>query len=470
MTQIIEKSATKLIEEMKSGILNSEEVVQAFLTQIEKVNPLLNAVVQQKPDEALLQAKQADEKIFSGQPLGKLHGLPITIKDFCDVEGYVCTYGTEGYKDRTAATSAFCVKKLLDEGAIIIGMTNSPELAGAYETSNIIYGTTNNPYDLECSPGGSSGGEAAILAANGSPLGLGSDGGGSIRLPAHFCGIAGIKPTQGLLSLDGISVPFSGIGLIDPHGTFGPMTRYVEDLKLSLPILAGYNFKDPTSLPMQINSFNNLNIKNLRVAVFTDNGIIKPNTDVCSVIENVAEFFSDQGCSLARVFPPNIERTFELFWKVYFRKGDHALTLYDTFKKLNTKNISSLQKEFIQDSQETIFSITDLYEHISEIAKFRFEMHKFMDDYDIILCPPCATPAKQHNTSFSNIKDYTYTMTYNLLGWPAGVVRCGQTKERLPIGVQIVAKPWCDNLVIDVLHRLEREFGGFYSPFLEKFY
>jgi amidase len=138
--------------------------------------------------------------------------------------------------------------------------------------------------------------------------------------------------------------------------------------------------------------------------------------------------------------------------------------VYDTFNKLKTKNVSSLQKEFIKDTQKTTFDLIDLYEYISQIAKFRFEMHDFMDNYDIILCPPCATPAKLHNTSFSNIEDYTYAMTYNLLGWPAGVVRCGQTKEGLPIGVQIVAKPFYDHVVMDILHKLEQEFGGFCPP------
>ena len=265
-----------------------------------------------------------------------------------------------------------------------------------------------------------------------------------------------------------LPISFSGIGLINPHGTFGPMARYVEDLKLALPILSGYNFRDPTSLPVKISYFSKLKINNLRIAVYTDNGIVKVNTAISSVIEKVARFLSDQGCTVDRVTLPNIEKTFELFWKVYFRKGVQGKNAYDTFKQLNTKNISPLQKEFIRDSQKTFFSLIDLYKHISEIAKFRVEMHHFMDNYDIILCPPCATHAKLHGTSFSNIEDYTYTMTYNLLGWPAGVVRCGQTEEGLPIGVQIVGKTWCDYLMIDILHKLEQEFGGFHAPNLSQ--
>ena len=461
MSQIIEKSATELVNKIKSGELSSQEVTQAFLNQIEKVNPLINAIVQKKQEETLLEARQIDRDKKLGKKLGKLAGLPITIKDFAEVKNYICTYGTEGYKNRIAPTSAFCIKKLQAEGAIILGLTNSPELANAYETSNVIYGTTNNPYDLGRSAGGSSGGEAAILAVNGSPLGLGSDGGGSIRLPAHFCGITGIKPTQGLISLDGISTPFAGVGLVYPHGTFGPMARYVEDLKLMLPILSGYNFKDPTSLPFDLQSFSSLDMPKLRIAVYTDNGVVTPDQSICSVLEKTADFLSNAGCIVDKVTIPALKDTFELFWKVYFRKGDQGQKAREILAKIGTKNISTLHKKFLEDSEKTSFGLIDLYNHIEEIAKFRAAMHEFMDNYDIILCPPCRTVANPHNTSFNNLEDYSYTMAYNLLGWPAGVVRCGQTPEGLPIGVQVVGKPWHDYLVIEVLQALENKFKGF---------
>lgn len=464
MNEIIKKTATQLVKDIKSRKISSEEVVTAFLEQIDRVNPILNAVVQQKKEHALRHARRADKKTMRGERLGKLHGIPITVKDFCDVKRYTCTYGSEGYKNNISSTNAFCIEKILNEGAIIIGMTNSPEFAHAYETSNAIYGQTNNPYDLTRTPGGSSGGEGAIIAASGSPLGIGSDGGGSIRLPSHFCGIAGIKPTQGLVSLSGISCPFSGVGLLNPHGTFGPMARYVEDLKLTLPILAHYNDKDPTSLPIPLNTFKYKKNKKLRIALYTDNGITKVTDEIKMAIQKSAKYLESQGHFVEYVTPPKIEQTFEIFWKVYFLKGDQGHSMRKNLQKAKTKNVSILMNKFINSSRNTSFTLNDLYDYISDIANFRVHMLEFMEKYDILLCPPCATPAKYHNTSFEDIEDFTYTMTYNLLGWPAGVVRCGTTKEGLPIGCQIVGKPWNDNLVLDILEKLEKGMGGYSYP------
>tara|TARA_A100000171_G_scaffold51728_1_gene66996 strand:- start:1141 stop:2559 length:1419 start_codon:yes stop_codon:yes gene_type:complete len=455
-------SAKKLLSKIRNKTLSSEEIVKTFLDRIKAVNPILNAVVEQKEEQAILLAQEADKKIDSGETLGKLHGLPVTIKDFCEVKDYTCTYGTEGYRSRIAPLTAHCAQKLFDEGAIMIGLTNCPEFAGAYETSNVLYGPTNNPYDISRSPGGSSGGEAAIIAANGSPLGLGSDGGGSIRLPGHFCGITGIKPTQGLLSAHGIASPFKGIGLLHRHGTFGPMARYVEDLELSLPILAGYDPHDPGSIPVNLPNFDKKQKK--RIGIFTHNGIANTDQEIINSINKVADYLSHEGHFVEEVSPPSIERTFDLFWKFFYRKGDFGKSFYDAFEEVGTEDISSLQRMALKDARKVSFDINELYKGIEQIAKFRWDMNDFMSRYDILLCPPCATTAKKHNTSFQNIMDYTYTMTFSLLGWPAGVVRCDYSSERLPIGIQVISKPWQDNLVIDIMKEIERQFGGFIPP------
>ena len=191
------KSATELASAVRGKQLSSKSVVEAHLEQIAKVNPKLNAVVQLTAETARKEADEADAALARGEIKGPLHGVPVTIKDTLETTGVICTGGTKGRANYVPKADATAVARLRAAGAIILGKTNVPELAGAIETDNLVYGRTNNPYDLARTPGGSSGGESAIVAACGSPLGLGTDAGGSIRIPAHFCGLAAIKPTSG---------------------------------------------------------------------------------------------------------------------------------------------------------------------------------------------------------------------------------------------------------------------------------
>jgi amidase len=195
--ELIYASATVLAQAIRSKKVSAVEVVNAYLQRIEEVNPTLNAVVQLTADAARAQAREADAAQARGEGKGPLHGVPITIKDMIETAGVICTSGTKGRASCVPPRDATIVARMHAAGAIILGKTNTPELGVAPETDNLVYGRTNNPYDLSRTPGGSSGGEGAITAAGGSPLGLGSDGGGSIRIPAHCCGIVGIKPTSG---------------------------------------------------------------------------------------------------------------------------------------------------------------------------------------------------------------------------------------------------------------------------------
>jgi amidase len=192
---ITAKSASELAGAIRSKKLSSKAIVEAHLEQIAKVNPKLNAIVQLTADSARKEADEADAALARGEIKGSLHGVPITIKDTLETTGVICTGGTKGRANFVPKADATAVARLRAAGGIILGKTNVPELAGAIETDNLVYGRTNNPYDLARTPGGSSGGEAAIVSACGSPLGLGTDAGGSIRIPAHFCGLAAIKPT-----------------------------------------------------------------------------------------------------------------------------------------------------------------------------------------------------------------------------------------------------------------------------------
>ena len=229
--------------------MSAVEIAEAHLRRIDEVNPKLNAVVQLASERAMDEARAADAALARGESLGPLHGVPITIKDSHDTEGIVSTGGTMGRKDFVPEADATAVARMRAAGAIVLGKTNTPELTLSFETNNLVYGQTNNPYDVGRTPGGSSGGAGAIIAAGGSAMDLGTDTGGSIRVPSAFCGLAGLKPTSGRVPRTGHIVPW-GLGGLDSLTTIGPMARFVEDLWLAFPIIAGPDGIDPFIHPV----------------------------------------------------------------------------------------------------------------------------------------------------------------------------------------------------------------------------
>src|SRR2546426_11277021 len=295
MDELVYTSATSLARAIREKRVSSHEVVEAYIHRIEALNPQLIAVVKFTADTALTQARQADVALARGEIKGPLHGVPITIKDSFDTEGIISTAGTKGRESYVPQQDATAVARMRAAGAILLGKTNLPELSLAYESNNLIYGRTNNPYDLSRTPGGSSGGESAIIAAGGSPLGLGTDGFGSIRIPAHFCGIAGLKPTSGRIPFTGLLPPAFGASAKLRH--VGPMARYVEDLILTLPILAGVDWRDPATIPMPLDDPRNVELKSLRVAFYTDNGIMSPTHETIGIVGTAVNTMADVGAS-----------------------------------------------------------------------------------------------------------------------------------------------------------------------------
>jgi len=464
MLELTKLSAAELIKKIKHKSVSCEEVMRAHLDQIAAINPRLNAIIQQTPpDTAIAQARQADEAIAKNKPLGKLHGLPITIKDCCNVKGFIAAKGSAGYRNNLATTDATVVARLRAEGAIILGITNVPEFMVAFETDNDLYGRTNNPYDLTRTPGGSSGGEAAIIAACGSPLGIGSDAGGSLRQPAHNTGIASIKPTKGLVPKTG-SIPIDANGLIGQLGSMGPMARYVDDLILTLQIIAGPDGCDPYAYPVPLKNPAKVNLKELKVAFYTDNSIAKVTPDTINTIKNVIQNLESEVASIEEKRPPDLERSYQLAKEVFFLSGDKGKGLMALLNSLNLEKPSPILQEFIALANNCEYSVTDLRNYLFEVDLVRINLEKFMHHYDVIICPVAATPAKIHGKSREELQDFSYTTAYNFTGWPAAVVRCGTSSEGLPIGVQIVAKPWRDDVALAVAKRLEEIFGGWKEP------
>ncbi|HEY8438079.1 MAG TPA: amidase [Candidatus Limnocylindrales bacterium] len=276
---------TALAALIRGREVSSIEVVQSCLSRIEAVNPVLNAVVTLAPD-ALDRARAADRAIARGASLGQLHGVPCTIKDSLDTAGLRTTAGTIGWRDRVPDRDATAVIRVKAAGAIVLGKTNTPEFTWSDETDNDVFGRTSNPYDVERTPGGSSGGAAAIVAAGGSPFDIGSDTGDSIRQPAHVCGIAGIKPTQGRVPRTGHWPSFGG--LVGSLQQLGPLARRVDDLALLLPILAGPDGEDPHVAPVPLGDPATVDVAGLRVAAFTDNGVRTPTPETIATVADAA--------------------------------------------------------------------------------------------------------------------------------------------------------------------------------------
>ena len=296
-------SASELAAAIRSKQFSSREVVEAHLQRIATVNPKLNAVVQLTADSARKEADEADAALARGDIKGPLHGVPLTIKDTLETAGVICTGGTKGRANFVPKADATAVARLRAAGGVVLGKTNVPELAGAAETDNLVYGRTNNPYDLTRTPGGSSGGEAAIIAAGGSPLGLGTDAGGSIRIPAHYCRLAAIKPTAG-------RVPRTGQFLL-PLGARNPVfhdsliARKVEDLALALPIVGGPDFRDHAIVGMPLGDPAGVALRDLKVAVFDDDGVATPTREIKAAVRDAARALADAGVKVEENRPPD---------------------------------------------------------------------------------------------------------------------------------------------------------------------
>lgn len=458
MSDIIYSSVVQLAKAIQAKEISSVEVVQAYLKRIEEVNPKLNAVVQLRADEALDEAHLADEALARGESKGLLHGIPMTIKDSLDTAGLISTGGTLGRKDFVPEKDATVVTRLKNEGAILLGKTNTPELTLAFETNNLIYGRTNNPYDLSRTSGGSSGGAAAIIASGGIPFDIGSDFAGSIRLPSHFCGLAGIKPTSGRVPRTGHIIPYAS-GAADAYQTIGPIARTVEDLTLLLAIIAGPDWQDPTIVPMPPANPDDVDLSKLRVAFYTDNGTATPTAEIVQTVKDVAKSLEASVTSVEENRPDRLEETWDLWTSLNVADGGYGLRAI--LEKAGTTDMGRHMRSV--DSEVTG---REFGRRLREMDLFRSQMLGFMANYDVIICPVNANVAIKHDTQYEHFAGFSYAATYNLTGWPAAVVRAGTSPEGLPIGVQIVANPWREDLALKVAKLVEQTFGGWQKPIL----
>ena len=462
MSELFYRSAASLADGIRRKELSSVEVVSAHLERIHEVNPAINAVVQLVEDRAMDEARAADVDLGAGRLHGPLHGVPMTIKDSFDTAGIISTGGTRGREHFVPEHDAPAVARLRAAGAVLLGKTNTPELTLGWAAENAIYGRTSNPYDLSRTPNGSSGGSAAIIAAGGSPLDLGSDTGGSIREPAHVCGITGIKPTSGRVPRTGHIIPY-GLGALDAFTQIGPMARYVEDLALTLPLVCGVDWRDPACVPMPLGDPADVAVGELRIATYTDNGLAAPIEAIAQGVRAAAGAIEAAGAGVKEAVPDALGTGSQLIRQL--RGADGGAWVRRLLARFGTDTPGPMLDYLLTDTEP--MPLPEFGALLEALDEVRSAMLGFMRDFDAIVCPPLLLAAVPHDTEPGDkYVAWANGIIHNLTGWPTGVVRAGTTAEGLPVGVQVVARPWREDVVLALLAHVEASLGGFSPPTL----
>ena len=443
----------------RSGAVSSLELVEAHLDRIEQVNPHFNAFTMVLADQARAAARRADQ----GLKMGPLHGVPVTVKDSYNVAGLPTRLGSYFAPEAPASQDSAVVQRLRRAGAIILGKTNTPEFVAGYETDNYITGRSNNPWNVDRTPGGSSGGEAAAIASGCSPGGVGTDGGGSIRVPAHFCGIAGLKPTPGRISLIGHR-PSEGVRGI---GVAGPMARSVSDVRLLFEVLAGYDDRDPVSAPVELRS---PTIEGARIGVFESFYDTPVQPAVRRAVRDAATMLSGLGFAVDAFRPEGLERAPNL-WSFLFaelparaskeRIAGREAEAHWTY----TENLDRLLERPPASGWQVI-------ESLAARDSMRRSLVEQMRNVPFLLMPVAGIVAFPHRerkfaTESKSIGLFQAMMPatpFNLLGLPALAVPFSLDEQGMPVGVQIVGRPWEEEAVLELGVALEVARGAFQAP------
>ena len=472
MTELTRLSAAEMAEQVRHKKVSPVELVEAHLERINRLHPKLNAFVSLDAERALEAARAAEAQVARGGGLGPLHGVPISIKSSIEVAGLPYEAGTRLRAGCKGAADAPLVKRLKAAGAIVLGVTNTPEILMAWETDNLLYGRTNSPWDLARTPGGSSGGEAAAIASGCSAAGIGSDGGGSIRVPAHFSGICGLKPTPGRISIAG-HFPPSG-GPFTRLGVVGPMARTVADLQLMFQATAGPDPADIASAPVPLRPVSDSDARKLRVGFFEDDGRTPVTPETRAAVHAAAETLKRQGYEVVPFRPEGLEKARQLWWTFFGVAGGMLLGPMLAGHEAELSPILTEFRGWV--AAEPPLTGGQLLTAWLERDQVRAQVLSQMERFPILLCPVCAVPAFRHRerewpvngTTVRYLDAMSYSAWFNLLGFPGAAVPVGQSPEGLPIGVQVVGRAWEEESVLAVAAAVEREYGfGFKEPPME---
>ncbi len=449
----------EMVSLIRSGAVSSLELINAHLDRIEKRNPHVNAFTILMADQARQSARRADQ----GLKTGLLHGVPVTVKDSFDVAGFPTRLGSYFAPEAPVGEDSTVVSRLRHAGAIILGKTNTPEYLKSYESDNFITGRTNNPWNLDRTPGGSSGGEAAAIAAYCSPGGIGSDGGGSIRVPAHFCGIAGLKPTPGRISIYGHH-PGEGIPGI---GVAGPMARSVVDVRLLFDVLAGYDDRDALTAPVLPRE---LKADGTRIGVMEQFYDVPVQPAIRQAVRDAARLLCDAGFETVEFRLEGLERAPNL-WNFFFGELP-SRTMKDRIAGREAEAHWTYTEGLDRQLDRPPASAWQVVESLAARDAMRRRLLEQMRRVPVLLMPVSAITAFKHRerkfeTESKQIGLFQAMMTvtpFNLLGLPALVVPMSVDRDGLPVGVQLVGRPWEEELLLEIGERLESARGLFRCP------
>lgn len=469
---MLQRTAKELAREIGKGKLSSVEVTDFFIDRIEQHNPTINAVIAERFDEARKEALQADERARRGESLGALDGLPMTIKDAYEVTGLTCEVGHLPFKGRVSNSDAVVVKRLREAGAIILGKTNTPLHCADLQTYNAIHGTTCNPHNVERTPGGSSGGAAAALAAGMTPLEFGSDIGGSIRTPSHFCGLFGHKPTFDIIPQRGHVPPAHGAMTTSALGVMGPLARSVDDLELSFDVTVGFDSKPGVGAELALPPSTVESVKHLRVGLWLGDDYCPVDAEMLAGIERGARVLASQGAQVDEAKPDfslaEHHETYLMHLSPIIGASfgpDEIAFMERVARELgpDDKSHNAIQARGILLPHREWLLWNEIRAHM--VAKWA----AFFDDYDVLICPVTPTTAMPHDqdTPFGARKilvngeprpysdNIVWAGVATLCSLPSTVVPVGRHSDGLPFGLQIIGPVYGDRTTLAVARMLE---------------
>jgi amidase len=451
---IVFSSTAQLAAAIRAGDVSAVEVLEAHLAQIEKHNPALNAIVTLDAERARARAREADAALARGEVRGPLHGVPFTLKDAHATAGMRTTTGFPPLADHVPQEDSTVTARLKAAGGVLIGKTNVPTMLADFQTNNPIFGRTNNPWNIERTSGGSSGGAAAALAAGMTPFEIGTDLSGSIRIPAHFCGVFGLKPTERRVSLDGLIPGLSGPRSIRIMSCIGPIARTAEDLALLYQIIAGSDGRDTEVQPVPVDDLPDVELTKLRIAFAPTFPGLPVAVDIRHAIEQLAQQLDRSGAIVEEATLPAVDFNQEL-------SSAGAL-------------IGMIIGAFQPEEHTPPTTLAQYLEALHRRDHSMLAWEQFFDDWDALLCPASMVTAFPHCETGSPLRldgqDVTYWMVsaystlFNYTGHPAVALPYTLDRDGLPIGVQLVGKRWGESRLLAIAKALSAVTGEFRRP------
>lgn len=454
MKDIVFFSAVQLATAIRTGRVSASEVLEEHLEQIATYNPTLNAVITLDVERAQKRAREADEAQARGEIWGPLHGVPFTLKDAHATAGLRTTTGFPPLTDYVPQQDSTVTARLKAAGGVLIGKTNLPTMLADYQSNNPIFGRTNNPWNNERTPGGSSGGAAAALASGMIPFDIGTDLSGSIRIPAHFCGVYGLKPTEQRVPLTGLIPGLPGPSPVRVMSCIGPMARTVEDLALLYALIAGPDGHDTEVAPVPVEEVSNLDLKHLRIAFATNFPGFPVAADLREAVEELAKQLTPLCAVVEKAALPQVDFNQEL-------ASAGAL-------------IGMMTGAFQPDEQEPPTTLAHYLEALHRRDQSIFAWEQFFEKWDVLLCPPSMMTAFPHCEPGSPLllddQETVYWMVsahstvFNYTGQPAIVLPYKRDRAGLPLGIQMVGKRWGEARLLAIAKALAEVTGAFQRP------